>query len=69
MQGLALFHYLFWNAMTLVCACLHRMDEVIVHIGCTSLKESQELVTSLRLTLKTALQLLIEIIIVTMIVN
>lgn len=64
MQGLVLFIYWFWHVWILVCTCLNRMDEVIVHIGCTSLKESQELVSCLRPALKTALQLLIKIVIV-----
>lgn len=29
----------------LVCVCLDRMDQVIVHVGCMSLKDSQELVS------------------------
>lgn len=28
-----------------LCACLYRMDQVIVHVGCMSLKDCQELVS------------------------
>lgn len=40
-------------------ACLRRMDEVIVHIGCTSLKESQELVGYLTPALQLEIHLII----------
>lgn len=56
-QGLVLFLHLYWCVWVHACACLRRMDEVIVHIGCTSLKESQELVCCWRPALKTAMQL------------
>lgn len=62
--GLSYFFYLYWRVWVHVCACLHRMDEVIVHIGCMSLKESQELVCYSRPAWKTALQLEIHLIII-----
>lgn len=42
---LVLFIYLFLCLWVHVCACLCRMNEVIVHVGCLSLKDSQELVS------------------------